>query len=69
MANYSVTVPFPKGDSLKTKNGSVLYDVQMVVSDGWATFMADVDTPEEFEETLINSIEGMPLDIKAVEAW
>jgi len=46
-----------------------LYDVQMVVADGWATFMADVNTPEEFEETLINSIEGMPLDIKAVEAW
>jgi hypothetical protein len=67
--NYSITIPMEKGDSLKAiKNTSVLSDMTLIINDGWATFIGEANTPE-FEADLLDSIEGMPMQVTAVEVW
>jgi hypothetical protein len=59
-----------KGDSLKAiKNTSVLSDMTLIINDGWATFIGEANTPEEFEADLIDSIDGIPIAVTAVEVW
>jgi hypothetical protein len=68
--NYSITVPMEKGDSLKAvKSTTALHDMTLIVNNGWATFIGEANTPEEFEADLIDTIEGMPIAVKAVEVW
>jgi hypothetical protein len=70
MNNYSITVPMEKGDSLKAiKNTSVLSDMTLIINDGWATFIGEANTPEEFEADLIDSIDGISIAVTAVEVW
>ena len=60
----------PHGDSLKAMSQtSVLFDLTLIVNDGWATFIGDANTPEEFEQDLLDSIDGLPTGVKAVEVW
>jgi hypothetical protein len=67
---YSITVPMPHGDSLKAMGQtSILSDLTLIVNDGWATFIGEANTPEEFEQDLIDSIDGVPIGVKAVEVW
>ena len=67
---YSITVPMPHRDSLKAMSQtSVLFDLTLIVNDGWATFIGDANTPEEFEQDLLDSIYGLPTGVKAVEVW
>lgn len=67
---YSITVPMPHGDSLKAMGQtSILSDLTLIVNDGWATFIGEANTPEEFEQDLIDSIDGVPTGVKAVEVW
>ena len=67
---YSITVPMPHGDSLKAMGQtSILSYLTLIVNDGWATFIGEANTPEEFEQDLIDSIDGVPIGVKAVEVW
>ena len=69
MARFTVTVPMPEGDSLKTIKSGKANTFSLLIDDGWATFGGEANTPEEFEIDLLESIEGLPQSIKAVEAW
>ena len=69
MARFTVTVPMPEGDSLKTIKSGKANNFSLVIDGGWATFGGEANTPEEFEVDLISSIDGLPESIKAVEAW
>tara|TARA_B100000902_G_scaffold399509_1_gene470704 strand:- start:5988 stop:6197 length:210 start_codon:yes stop_codon:yes gene_type:complete len=67
---YSITVPMPHGNSLKALGqSSVLTDMTLVINEGWATFIGEANTPEEFEQDLIDSVDGIPEGVKAVEVW
>ena len=67
---YSITVPMPHGNSLKALGqSSVLTDMTLVINEGWATFIGEANTPEEFEQDLIDSVDGIPQGVKAVEVW
>ena len=67
---YSITVPMPHGNSLKALGqSSVLTDMTLVINEGWATFIGEANTPEEFEQDLIDSVAGIPQVVKAVEVW
>jgi hypothetical protein len=69
MTRYTVTVPMPEGDTLKAISNSKASDFSLVIDNGWATFGGVANTPEDFELDLLESIEGLPTNIKAVEAW
>jgi len=69
MTRYTVTVPMPEGDSLKAIANSKASSFSLVIDGGWATFGGEANTPEDFELDLLESIEGLPQSIKAVEAW
>ncbi len=67
---YSITVPMPHGNSLKAMGQAhVLTDMTLIINDGWATFIGEANTPEEFEQDLIDSVEGVPEGVKAIEVW
>jgi|TARA_B100001939_G_C16542786_1_gene447001 hypothetical protein len=68
MTKYTVTVPMPDGDSLKAV-GTKAKNFSLVIENGWATFGGSANTPEDFELDLLECIEGLPENIKAVEAW
>jgi len=44
-------------------------EIALIVNDGWATFTGEADDAEDFEFILRESVEGLPDDFKAVEAW
>ena len=69
MIIYSVTVAVPKVQTLVPKPNNRLNEFQLVLNDGWATFYGEANTPEDFENDLLEGVHGMPEDIKAVEAW
>ena len=46
-----------------------LDNISLVVNEGWATFSGQAETSFEFEVLLIDAIEGMPSNVKAVECW
>jgi len=48
---------------------SKLNELALIVDSGWATFIGYANSPEEFEQDLIDSVDGMPSHIKAVEGW
>tara|TARA_B110000902_G_C13978754_1_gene464065 strand:+ start:422 stop:628 length:207 start_codon:yes stop_codon:yes gene_type:complete len=68
MPRYTVTVPMPDGDSLKAI-GDTAQQFDLVIEAGWATFGGQANTPEEFEQELIDGILGLPERITAVESW
>lgn len=60
----------PHGNSLKAMGQAhVLTDMTLIINDGWATFIGEANTPEEFEQDLIDSVEGVPEGVKAIEVW
>jgi|TARA_B110000503_G_scaffold29720_1_gene47854 hypothetical protein len=68
--NYSITVPMEKADSLKAvRSTSGLTDMTLIINDGWATFIGEANTPEEFEADLIDCVDGIPIAVTAVEVW
>jgi hypothetical protein len=46
-----------------------LDNISLVVNEGWATFSGRAESSFEFEFILMDSVEGMPSNVKAVEAW
>lgn len=69
MTRYTVTVEMPEDDTLKAIAGSKAKNFSLVIDNGWATFGGEANTPEDFELDLLESIQGLPTNIKAVEAW
>lgn len=69
MSKFSVTVAIPKGQTLVPKPNNRLNEFQLLLNDGWATFIGTANTAEDFENDLLEGVHGMPEDIKAVEAW
>ena len=65
MKNYTVTVKMD--EPLKATKS--LDNVALVINEGWATFTGEAESSFEFEFLLMDSIEGIPNDVKAVEAW
>jgi hypothetical protein len=67
MGMFSVTVPI--GDLQVVPSSNPLTSVQLIVNDGWATFNGVAESAEEFEESLRDSIIGLPDCFVAVESW
>jgi hypothetical protein len=65
MKVYTATVKMDE----PLKASKSLDNVSLVINDGWATFTGKAESPFEFEFLLLDSIDGMPADIKAVESW
>ena len=65
MKYFSATV---KMDEPLKANKS-LENISLVVNEGWATFSGKAESSFEFEFILMDSVEGMPSNVKAVEAW
>lgn len=68
MNSYTVTVKLPEDSTLKAV-GEKASTFTLIIENGWATFGGSANTAEDFELDLLESIEGLPTDIKAVEAW
>ena len=66
--NYTVTVKMPEEGNLKAI-GKKASTFTLIIENGWATFGGQANTPEDFELDLLENIEGLPSNIKAVEAW
>ena len=65
MKVYTATVKMDE----PLKASKSLDNVSLVINDGWATFTGKAESSFEFEFLLLDSIDGMPADIKAVESW
>lgn len=65
MKTFSATVKMD--EPLKATKS--LDNVSLVINEGWATFTGEAESSFEFEFLLMDSVEGMPADVKAVEAW
>lgn len=66
--NYTVTVKMPEDAQLRAV-GKKASSFTLIIENGWATFGGKADTPEDFELDLLENIEGLPNNIKAVESW